>query len=197
MPGIESVAIVGMGPSIRTYVTAAIDAGGPEHLVDEVWAVNLAGAVIGHDKLFHMDDLHVQRARSEARPGTREGASVEWLVEHDRPIFTSKVHADFPMSVGYPIEGVVKATGSEYFNNTVPYAVAMAVMLGVKNIHLYGCDYAYPDGGSTRVEPGRACLEWWLGYCMARGITITLPPDTTLLDSLSNPGRKLYGYEGG
>ena len=190
----ESVAIVAMGPTISSYVIASMNAGG-RGMVDEVWAVNLAAGVIQHDRMFHMDDLHVQRARAEARPDTSVGRSMAWIPTHDKPIYTSRQYDDFPASVEFPLEWVVNKTGADYYNGSVPYALTLAIAIGVKRVHLYGCDYTYEDD-LLKCERGRACLEWWMGYCALAGVTIVLPPDTTLLDSATNvKGKHLYGYD--
>lgn len=45
---------------------------------------------------------------------------------------------------------------------------------------------------ATNKESGRACVEWWIGLAMGRGIKIEVPWGCTLLDS--NKGVHFYGY---
>ena len=94
--------------------------------------------------------------------------------------------------VEYPLAEVInKAGGPPYFTNTVPYAIAYALALGVKSIALFGVDYSYTNHG--KAERGRACCEFWLGRAMERGIEVHLPVDTWLMDC--NRKDRLYGYD--
>lgn len=193
----ESVAIVAMGGTGRHYVTQAMQAGDRSRFVDEVWAINNAAGVIHHDRVFHMDDLQVQRSRAEANPKGAIAGVMGWLPNHDRPVYTPRSYDWAPASVEYPIEWVLNQTGHCYFNNTVPYAFAFAMALGsVKRIHLFGCDYGYPDDQAFKREKGRACLEYWIAIASDRGIGVAIPEDTTLLDAAEKKyGEKLYGYD--
>lgn len=192
----KSVAIVAMGQSVRSYVVEAMQAGDRFRLVDEVWAINNAGGVVKHDRLFHMDDLHIQRSRAEDDPESPIGGVMDWLPTHDRPVYTPRQYEWAPSSVEYPLEWVLNRTGHCYFNNTVPYALAFAIALGVPKIHLYGCDYGYSDDQAFKRERGRACLEYWIGVASEKHIGIRLPGDSTLLDAVENrSGQKFYGYD--
>ena len=83
--------------------------------------------------------------------------------------------------------------GSPYFNSTAAYAVAYAVHIGVKRISLFGIDYTMPNAHSA--EKGRACVEFWLGIAAARGIEITVPETSSLLDACAPDRDRLYGYD--
>lgn len=188
----ETVAIVAMGESSRTFMASAANKGGK--LVDEVWAINAMGGVIQHDRLFHMDDMRIQQARADKSDGSIAGM-MKWLPDNSAPVYTSKVYPEYPCAVEYPIEWVLNRTKHCYFNNTVPYALAFAIALGVKHVHLYGCDYSYARDAHHR-EKGRACLEYWLGIAGTHGIAVTVPNDTSLLDANEKLGRDtLYGYD--
>jgi len=188
----ETVAIVAMGESGRTFMASAANKGGK--LVDEVWAINSMGGVIQHDRLFHMDDMRIQQARADSSDGSIAGM-MKWLPDNAAPVYTSKVYPEYPSAVEYPLEWVLNKTRHCYFNNTVPYALAFAIALGVKHVHLYGCDYSYAHDPHRR-EKGRACLEYWLGVAGTHGIAVTVPNDTSLLDANEKLGRDtLYGYD--
>jgi hypothetical protein len=80
-----------------------------------------------------------------------------------------------------------------YFNNTVPYAVAFAAYQEIGKLHLFGIDYSY----STNVhmaESGRACTEFWLSFCVSRGMKIDVAYGSSLLDTNVPPEERLYGY---
>lgn len=189
----QSVAIVAMGASSRSYLTLSAQVGNRRRLVDEVWAINAMAGTIQHDRVFHMDDMRLQELRAEAKPTSNVAGMCTWLREHRGPIYTSRAYPEFPGAVEYPLEQVMTATGHGYFNSTIAYAVAYAIAIGVRSIHLYGCDYSYPD--QHKREKGRACLEFWVGLASARGIPITVASDSTLLDACVPEEEKFYGYD--
>lgn len=189
----QSVAIVAMGASKASYTTDASQAGGRHKLVDEVWAINNMGGVVQCDRVFHMDDLKLQEQRA-ANGKTDVGHMLEWIKRGDVPVYTSRRYEDYPSSVEYPLAFVLDAVAKDlYFNSTTAYAPALAIALGVKRIHFYGCDFSYADNPHKR-ERGRGCLEYWIGLANAKDIEIVLPPDTPLMDS-NVPGSRLYGYD--
>ena len=192
----KSVSIVAMGVSAGAYLAEAAKYGNRLRLTDETWVINAQGGVLQHDRVFLMDDLAIQRARAEAMPEGNVAGQMDWLPHHPGPIYTSRRYEEFPGSVGYPLQWVLNKAGHCYFNSTVPYAVAFAVALGVEEIRLYGCDYSYGDDHAHKREKGRACLEYWIAVCAERGITVSVPETTTLLDARDNvAGTTFYGYD--
>lgn len=186
----ESVAILGLGPSLGQYLEIAKRAGGKH--VDETWGINALGDVFNCDRVFHMDDVRVQEARAAANPTGNIAAMLRWLKAHPGPIYTSRTHADYPGLVAFPLAEVVDAFGQAYFNSTAAYAVAFAVFLGVKRIEIYGFDFTYPN--AHHAEKGRACVEFWLGIAVSRGIDIKVPHVSTLMDACT-PQERLYGFD--
>ena len=189
----QSVAIVAMGSSFRTYVQLVCNLGRRGRAADEVWAINSQGAVIKHDRLFVMDDIcEVLAPLARKEPASMPAGLIEMLRKHPGPVYTSKAYPEFPGTVDYPLEDVINAVGHIYFNTSVAYAVGLAIHLKVKEIGLYGCDFTYPD---THVaESGRACVEFLLGIAGANGAKIVIAGDSTLLDASLTVGQKLYGY---
>lgn len=191
----ESVAIIAMGKSARDYLAACSKLGTRKRFADEVWAVNAMGGVIQHDRVFIMDDLAIQADRAEADPEGSVAGQMSWIRDHDRPIYTPRAYERYPTAIEYPLEWVMNRTGHAYFNNTVPYAFALAMAMGVPDIHLYGCDYSYSDGEAHKREQGRACLEYWVAVASTAGITVHIPETSTLLDADKNSkGQTFYGY---
>lgn len=193
------VAIVGLGPSGTQFFEIARGLGGATAYCDEVWAVNALGDVLKCDRVFHMDDVLVQERRAAARPGSNIARMVDWLKRHPGPIYTSTVRSGYPGLVAFPLEEVLNGGydtngGAPYFNNTVAYAIAYAVHIGVKRISLFGIDFTRPS--SHHAEQGRACCEFWLGIAAARGVEITIPDTSTLLDACAPDAERLYGYDG-
>lgn len=194
----DHVAIIGLGPSSAAYLDLVKRLGSRQAYCDEVWAINAIADVLQCDRIFHMDDLRVQEGRAKERPGSNIAHMVEWLKTHPGPIYTSVVREGYPGLVAFPLEEVLNGGnaaggGVPYFNSTTAYAIAYAVHIGVKRISLFGIDYTLPNMHSA--EQGRACCEFWLGIAAARGIEITVPEQTSLLDACAPERERLYGYD--
>lgn len=187
------VAILGLGPSLESFVDFAKRAGGRSAVCDEVWGINAVGDVIACDRIFHMDDVRVQEVRAAARPASNIAHMLAWMRRHPGPIYTSRPHPDYPGLVPYPLQDVVNSCGWSYFNSTAAYAVAYAVHIGVKQISMFGFDFTYQS--SHKAEKGRACVEFHLGIAAARGIKIGFPDSTSLMDSCAPMAERIYGYD--
>lgn len=187
------VAIVGMGPSSNQYVHICKTLGGRHKYADETWVINALGAILDHDRIFHMDDVRIQQIRADAAPQSNIAAMLEWLKEHPGPIVTSRAHVDYPGLVEFPLEDVLNNCPNGYFNSTAAYAVAYAIHIGVKKISCFGMDYTLPNAHDA--EKGRACVEFWLGIAAERGIKIVVPKTTSLLDAMHTQAQRFYGYD--
>lgn len=186
----DHVAILGLGPSVAQWLELTKRHGC--RYADEVWAINALGDIFKCDRIFHMDDVRIQEIRAEARPDSNIARMLKWLKSHPGPIYTSRKHPDYPGLVDFPLRDVVNTFGQAYFNSTAAYAVAYAVYLGVKQISIYGFDFTYPN--AHHAEKGRACVEFWLGIAVSRGIKVRVPHESSLLDACEPDGR-LYGYD--
>lgn len=193
VPPPAHVAIVGLGPSAEQFMNIVKRLGGRHRFCDEVWTINALGDVLACDRVFHMDDVRIQEIRAKALPEGNIAAMVAWLKRHPGPIITSRAHPAYPGLVEFPLEAVINSTGFAYFNSTAAYAVAYAVHLGVKKVSLFGMDFTYPNAHDA--EKGRACVEFWLGMAAARGIKISIPKQSTLMDALGSQEDRLYGYD--
>jgi SAM-dependent methyltransferase len=194
----EHVAIVGLGPSCATYFELTRRLGGVSAYCDETWGINAIGDVLRCDRVFHMDDIRVQEARAKEKPDSNIAAMVKWLKSHPGPVYTSIPRPGYPGMVAFPLEDVLNGNldgngGAPYFNSTAAYAVAYAIHIGVKRISLFGVDYTMPN--AHKAEQGRACVEFWLGIAAARGIEITVPDQSSLLDACAPEAERLYGYD--
>lgn len=194
----DHVAIVGLGPSCATFFELTRRMGGVSAYCDEVWGLNAIGDVLRCARIFHMDDMKVQEARAEAKPDGNIAALVRWLKTHPGPVYTSIVREGYPGMVAFPLQDVLNASGEHnggapYFNSTAAYAVAYAIHIGVKRISLFGLDYTLPN--SHHAEQGRACVEFWLGIAASRGIEITIPDTSSLMDACATDRDRLYGYD--
>ncbi len=185
-----TVAIVAMGPSHADYMRECTARSGRGRVADETWAINAMGGIIQHDRLICMDALpYFAKAAREENPAL--DGYRDWLHTHPGPIYTQRVYEGFPGSVEFPLKAVLESLGGyAYFNNTVAYAVALAIHLKVKHLKLYGCDFT--AGQHADGQTGRACVEFWLAVAWQRGMRITIAPSSTLCDQKTN--RQLYGY---
>ncbi len=184
-----TVAIVAMGPSHRDYLDECLNQSSRRAVADETWAINAMGGVIQHDRLICMDALpYFAKAARELNPALK--GYEDWLAVHPGPIYTQRKYEGFPGSVEYPLEDVMNACRYAYFNNTVAYAVGLAIAMRVKHLKMYGCDFT--AGQHADGQTGRACVEYWLSFCIQQGMKVTLAKTTTLCDLKS--GRVLYGY---
>lgn len=194
----DHVAIVGLGPSCATFFEMTRRLGGASAYCDEVWGINAHGDVLKCDRVFHMDDLRIQEARAAAAPESNIAAMVAWLKTHPGPVYTSVVRDGYPGLVAFPLQDVLNGRydtngGAPYFNSTAAYAIAYAVHIGVQHLSLFGLDYTLAN--SHQAERGRACCEFWLGIATARGIEITVPETSSLLDACEPAEQRLYGYD--
>jgi hypothetical protein len=194
----DHVVILGMGPSYMAYVELVKRLGSRKAYADEVWGINALGDVIQCDRVFHMDDVRIQEARAKAKPSGNIANMLTWLKTHPGPVYTSIVRDGYPGMVAFPLQDVLNRKldtngGAPYLNSTAAYAIAFAVFIGVKRISLFGIDYTLPNVHTG--ERGRACCEFWLGIAAARGIEITVPEQTTLMDACAPEAERLYGYD--
>lgn len=189
----KHIAIVGLGPSSAEYVDLCKRLGGRHQFCDETWVINAFGDVLAHDLVFHMDDVRVQELRAAAEPESNIAAMLKWLKKHPGPIITSRAHPDYPGLVEFPLEDVVNQHPQSYFNSTAAYAVAYAIHVGATKISLWGCDFTYPN--SHDAEKGRACVEFWMGIAAEKGIQLSMPKTTSLMDALYQQAERFYGYD--
>jgi hypothetical protein len=118
---------------------------------------------------------------------------LAWLKTHPGPIVTSRAHPDYPGLVEFPLAEVLNDFPKGYFNGTAAYAVAYALHLGVQKLSMFGCDFTYPNAHDA--EKGRACVEYWLGMGVARGVDIAVAKTSSLLDACHSQAERFYGYD--
>ena len=178
----KHVAVVALGPSRANYISQTTSHTPPVN-PDEVWTVNTAVRWLQHDVCFLMDDMH-----EFAKHFPEYGAAMR---KAQSPILTSVAYPEFSKAVAYPLAEVLNnGTGRMYFNNSGPYIIAYALLIGVEKLSLFGLDYSFP--GSDARENGRGSVEYWIGVAEARGMQVDIAKDSTLCDT--NRGLCFYGY---
>lgn len=187
------VAILGLGPSVRQYAEVTKRLGGRNAFCDETWAINALGNVYQCDRIFHMDDVRIQQIRADAKPESNIARMLDFLKKTSVPVVTSRAHPDYPTLEEFPLAEVVTKFPMAYFNSTAAYAIAYALHVGASRISCWGMDFTYPDAHDA--EKGRACVEFWLGMAAQRGVEITLPKTTSLMDAMYPQAQRFYGYD--
>jgi len=187
------IAILGLGPSVRQYLELTKRAGGRRAFCDQTWSINALGDVFVSDLIVHMDDVRIQQIRAEALPRSSIARMLDWLRTTSVPVVTSRAHPEFPALVEFPLEECLNQFPQGYFNSTAAYAVALALMRGATKMTLFGVDFTYPDAHTA--EKGRACVEWWLGVAAARGVELSMPRTSSLMDALEPQAKRFYGYD--
>jgi hypothetical protein len=187
----KTVSIVALGPSAEAYYKMAEGYGNRFKLCDETWCINSNGNILACDKIFHMDDVRIQLQRAATNVKIRN--MLEWMMNSPCPIYTSRTHPDFPGLLEYPLEEVIRACGTCYFNNTMAYAVGFAIYKKVGQMNIYGADFTWPN--RHQAEQGRGCVEYWLGRAEQRGIKVFIPNISSLMDAYVPADKKLYGYD--
>jgi hypothetical protein len=183
-----TVALIGMGPSLTSFLTDCLTQEYEPNHADEVWAINMASNVVWHDVVIWMDDLDQQE---QFKPGL-----ISALRRRKKPVLTTVSKRDIvPLSYDIPIDELTALSipifGKAYFNSGVALAIAYAIYKGVKTLKLYGCDFTYPD--RNYAEAGRGCTEAWMALASASGMNLVLPEATSLFDAVE-VDKGIYGY---
>ena len=88
----------------------------------------------------------------------------------------------------YPLEAIMKKFDTDYFSNSIDYALAYAIYQGFSEIDLYGVnmevssEYAYE-------KPG---VDFWCGMAKGRGIKVTVYGEHSTM--MKTRDGLLYGY---
>lgn len=155
----------------------------------EIWGVNemyMAPEIKRIDVLF---ELHDYKWIVE---GKRHKDHIKWLQNAKIPIMMQQHFEDIPCSVPFPRKVLEEKYGA-YFTNTISWEIALALHIGVDEIHIYGVNMA------TEIEyqSQRPSCEYYIG--IAKGMELAtgkpkvyVPPESDLLKSFFQ-----YGFEDG
>lgn len=88
----------------------------------------------------------------------------------------------------YPLQEIIKKFNTDYFSNTVDYAIALALYEGFNDIHLYGVNMI--SGGEYAYQkPG---VDFWCGYAKGMGVSVTVHGLISTI--MKTRDGLLYGY---
>jgi hypothetical protein len=189
----ERVALIAAGPSKSEWVDLMCSTTVEGPMVDEVWGINGVGRVLKVDVSFVMDDYRAMASHFPTKKEQYESTP--------HPIITSQVWRNLPNNHAYPLGDILAMPGArDYFNHTVPYAVAYGLALGVKEMLIFGADYTgYGNDQRNSFDTGKAasymaCTAWWTGFAQGRGMDVVICPKSPLLDAHISPLNRFYGY---
>lgn len=120
-----------------------------------------------------------------------------WMQAAPIPIYMVAKHPEIPNSVGFPLQQLIDEFDLEstrpdmknkgYFHSSVDLMIALAISEGFEHIGVWGIDMVH----DTEYGYQRPSGEFWLGVAKGRGIRVTVPVESALLN---NEGY-IYGYD--
>ena len=173
----KAVAIVGFAPSSRLEALEL-----PKNV--EIWGMNDAHSFIDEASLWFqiheigMVDGSDQKWNDRQRIELASGDHGEWLKTTKIPVMMIAKTPEIPSSRRYPLEKVWTFKGhSPYLTCTPAFMLAYAIYVGYNEIHLYGLDLTM----TVEYQEQKACMEFWIGVALAKGIRVEWPDSSPLL----------------
>lgn len=187
--GIDSVTIIGMGPTCSFVPVALMKGLIPHNPRNPIWVINAGARAFPHDLAWNIHDLNLLASKEPDQQKL-----LDWYAhEYRRPVMTFRSVPGIQTQL-YPIKSVVEYWQDDYFFAAPSYMLAYAAMLGARHFRLYGLDFDYPT--RTEYEAGRCATEYWCGRIRTLGARFEVPSETTLFDRCyaDKGGRIGYGW---
>ena len=89
----------------------------------------------------------------------------------------------------YPLSEISNYFNTDYFSNTVDYAIALALYKGYEEIDLYGVNME--EGTEYRYQ--KPSVEFWIGIAKGMGVKIRAFGEHSSI--MRTRDKKLYGYD--
>ena len=170
-----------VGPSGRKKVAVVGFSGATKDLAPyhdpeyEIWGLNqLYRHIPRADRWF---DIHANYDEHVVE-GTDHCA---WIRNAPIPVYMNAVHPHYPSSVRFPIEATMDYFGQggrlDYYTSTVAYMLALAIMEEFEVIGVYGIDLI----AKQEYMDQKPCTEFYLGWAMAKGVRLEIPPESALM----------------
>ena len=167
----RTVCIVGLAPSSAHLFIH-------EPMGVEIWGLNQGHALFTKEAMARFTRwFQVHPYEEMAARQLPELGHLEWLRQVQIPIYMEETHPDVPRSVRYPYEEITSMMGGTYLTSAPAFMLALAIHEGFDLIKVYGVDMAT----TTEYQDQRACFEFLLGFAIAKGTKVWLPPDCPLL----------------
>lgn len=174
------VTIVGFAPTWKEV---------PWHDRSEKWGLNALHKVAADKPWSRWYQLHsIQRHHRNDR-----AEHLGWLRESGMPVYMFEHHirelrpGELPNAVPYPLREVLERYGG-YFNNSISWMIAHALLESRPAIAIYGVDMA----ADTEYGHQRPSCEYMIGVARGAGVSVYVPPTSDLLKV-----PYLYGVEEG
>ena len=181
-------------------------AGGHAHLAPfdnpdiECWGINRLWKILPDKKFDRWFELHNLREFYENDPEHRA-----FLKQFEGPVYVRS--QDYHLALEWGIEtaqpypdAVILDRFFPYFNNTVSWLIALAILMndfdrhedgdGYEWMGLYGIDMAQDHVLQAEYSQQRPSCEYFIGLATGRGIEIYIPHGADLLKATH-----LYGYQ--
>lgn len=172
--------------------------------VDEFWLVNdLYAHAPRNDSRCRTFELHSLTGLQET--GRRNPAYIEWLKRGKHPVYMAEQIAEFPTSIRFPYEDLLKAFPRRYVSNSIAWMQMLAILLLTDVYDLP--EETAPNGEKIQrkarlARPGaamalmgidmsadtefgqqRPCCDHYVGMADAVGIQVVVPPTSDLCKS--------------
>jgi hypothetical protein len=135
----------------------------------EAWGVR---QLIGKRPLAKVFEMHLLENTIDDQRRSRKKAE-----EMGIPYYTAD---------NYPLDKIIKYFKTDFFSNSLCYAIALAIYEGVEKVDLYGIN---------QVNEGvyqKCGIDYWCGQVMGRGIGLTV--NGRLSAVMKTKDRLPYGY---
>lgn len=184
----DKVAIVGFADGHR-------DAAPADTSEFEIWGLNRLFQVMKRPWTAWFDIHDLGATYGDGRPGGRDEQWIEFARGFAGPVYVRGQDVGLAQSWGvknavpYPLDAVL-AEFPRYFTNSISYMIALSLLVGHTELHVYGVDMAQDSLMNAEYGHQRPSCEFFLGAAMGRGVQVVLPVGSDLLKS-----SHLYGVE--
>lgn len=142
--------------------------------------------------------IHHQDPDGSFRYGASDPQHLEVLKTFTCPIITWIPHPDLPQSEAYPEaevmdlvrKGTPNGNPEAYFNNSISWMIAYAMVRGYKEIGIYGVDMALDAITNAEYAHQRPSCEYFIAAARFSGMTVHIPEESDLCKCIG-----LYGKD--
>jgi hypothetical protein len=177
LDGMKKLALVGTARSIYNLPESGYD----------IWA---AGSVAFSD-IKKVDVIFELHKRARIKQSIDEGCFYN---RFQCPIYVQdiyEVESLIECPVIFPKDDIIRHFNylnidKGYFNSTIAWMLAFAIMQGYEEITLFGIHLSH----ESEYFYQRPCVEFWIAIALEKGIKVNIPKDSDILNH-----HYLYGYE--
>lgn len=121
----------------------------------------------------------------------------DWMKKWDKPILMQQHYDWIPNSIAIPRDNIVDYFNQNFvindegasftdYSNQISVMTAMAIMMGYKEIHIYGVDMAQQSEYAWQ----RASCQFFIGYAAGMGVKVLIPIHSELCKYVG-----FYGFD--